>query len=122
MTLREAAARFDALYPNTLDIGFKRKLISDFDGLLYSEVLAHYEGAPQVFSGYGESADPDTVLLVPFPFDDIYIKLLCVENDAVCGDTLRYANSAALFNAAREQYVNYVNRTRRRKNGARIRL
>ncbi len=122
MTLKEAVARFDALYPNALDIGYKRRLISGFDGRVYSEVLVHFEGAPQFFAGYGENADPDTQLLVEFPFDDIYIKLLCAENDAVGGDTLRYANSAALFNAAWEQYVNYINRTRRRKKGARLRL
>ena len=122
MTLREAVDRFDRLYPNPLEIGAKRKILSDFDGRLYSEILVHYEGAPTVFCGYGESTPPDTPLLVEFPYDDLYLKLLCAENDAICGDITRYNNSAALFNAAYGQYIAWVNRTRRRKPGPAVRF
>lgn len=122
MTLREAIDRFDLLYPNPLDFASKRKLLSDFDGRLFSEVLVHYEGSPLIFVGYGEDADPDTELLAGFPFDDIYIKFLSAENDAVCGDVERYNNSAALLNAAYRQYTDFLNRTRRRKPGARVRF
>ena len=121
MTLREAVDRFDRLYPNALPSDEKRKIISDFDGRLYSGVLVHYEGAPTVFSGYTEHTDPDTVLLAGFPYDDIYIRLLCAENEAVNGDTERYNNAAALFNSLYAQYADHINRTRRRKPGARIR-
>ena len=122
MTLREAIDRFDLLYPNPLEIGAKRRILSDFDGRLYSELLVHYEGAPQVFAGYGEATPPDTLLLAEYPYDDIYLKLLCAENDAVCGDIARYNNSAALFNAAYNDYAAHINRTRRRKNIARVRF
>jgi hypothetical protein len=121
MTLREAIERFDRLYPNALEPAAKRGILSEFDGRLYSEVLVHYEGAPTVFSGYTEHTDPDTVLLAAYPYDDVYLRLLCAENDLICGDIERYNNAAALFNAAFDRYTDYINRTRRRKPGARIR-
>ena len=122
MTLKEAIDRFDRLYPNALDYDAKRKMLSDFDGRLFSEVLVHYQGMPLIFIGYGPDADPDTELLAEFPFDDLYIKLLCAENDAVNGDTARYNNDAALFNASYAHYADYVTRTYARKPGARVRL
>ena len=122
MTLREAIDRFDLTYPNPLEIGVKRRILSEFDGRLYSELLVHYEGAPRVFSGYGEHTPPDTPLLAEYPFDDIYLKLLCAENDAVCGDIARYNNAAAAFNAAYNDYAAFINRTRRRKKNSRIRF
>ena len=118
MTLREAIDSFDHICPNALDHAAKRRILSAFDGRLYSGVLVHYEGAPAVFSGYGETTDPDTPLLAEYPYDDLYIRLLCAENDAVNGDIERYNNAAALFNTAYTQYVDHINRTRRslRKN------
>ena len=121
MTLREAIDRFDRVCPNALPYAEKRRILSEFDGRLYSTLLVHYEGAPTVFSGYPEGADPDTELLTGFPFDDIYIRLLRAENEAFNGDIERYNNAAALFNSAYAQYADHINRTRRRKPGARIR-
>ena len=122
MKLREAIDRFDLTYPNPLEIGVKRRILSEFDGRLYSELLVHYEGAPQVFSGYGEDTPPDTPLLVEYPFEDLYLKLLCAENDAVCGDIARYNNAAAAFNAAYNGYAAFINRTRRRKKNGHVRF
>ena len=121
MTLREAIERFDRLYPNALEPAAKRRILSEFDGRLYSGVLAHYEGAPTVFSGYTEQTDPDTALLAAYPYDDVYLRVLCAENDLISGDIDRYNNSAVLFNDAYERYADYINRTRRRKPGARVR-
>lgn len=117
MTLREAIERFDVLYPNILDYSAKRKVISDLDGKIYLEIHSNYENCCSGFGGYTENTPGDTLLIALFPFDDIYIKALCAENDAVTGDINRYNNSAALFNAAWEQYAAYYNRVHSHKNG-----
>ncbi len=122
MTLREAIDRFDLLYPNALPYPAKLKILSDLDGRLYAQVLSGYENAPAAFSGYTEATPADTALLVRFPYDDIYVKALCAENDAVNGDIARYNNAAAMFNAAWEQYANHVTRTCRRKAAPRLRF
>lgn len=115
MTLKEAIERFDLLYPNALDITSKRKIISDLDGRIAIEILSNYEDGGKGFCGYTENTPGDTRLLADFPFDDIYIKALCAENDAVSGDINRYNNSAELFNSAWEQYAAYYNRVHRHK-------
>lgn len=120
MTLKEAIDRFDLLYPNAIPFGEKRAILSAFDGRLYAETLSLYEGAPGAFAGYGPAASPDTALLVGYPYDDIYLKLLAAENDALCGDIDRYNNSSAILNSAYEQYVGYLNRSRRRRAGPRV--
>ncbi len=122
MTLREAIERFDLLYPNSLPLAAKRGMISAFDGRLYAEVLSHYGGAPAAFTGYDETTPPETPLLAEFPYDDIYIKMLCAENDAVCGDVARYNNAAALFNAAYERLAAHVGRSRPRADASAVRL
>ena len=122
MTLDEAIGRFDALYPNAMDYAAKRDALSAFDGRLYAEILQQFQGAPEGFAGYTASTPGSVRLLADFPFDDIYVKYLFAHYAAVSGDTARYNNAAALFNAACEQYVNYLNRTRKRKSGgARLR-
>jgi len=118
MTLKEAIERFDLLYPNALDITEKRRIISELDGRISLEIFSNYEGQETPFGGYSESTPGDTALLAAFPFEDIYIKALCTENDAVSGDISRYNNSAELFNTAWEQYAAYYNRTHRHKKTA----
>ena len=115
MTLREAIERFDLLYPNALDIAAKRKIISDLDGRISLEILGNYEGNDASFKGYTELTPAETPLLAAFPFDEIYIKALCAENDSVSGDINRYNNSAQLFNSSWEQYAAYYNRTHSHK-------
>ncbi|MBQ7637729.1 MAG: hypothetical protein IJS90_02360 [Clostridia bacterium] len=115
MTLREAIERFDLLYPNALDLSAKRNIISALDGRINSEILVNYGEGEADFCGYNETTPGETQLLAQFPFDDIYIKALCVENDAVSGDIDRYNNSAEVFNLSWEQYAAYYNRTRRHR-------
>ncbi len=119
MTLQEAIERFDLLYPNAMPLSAKRDALSAFDGKLFSQVLAQYRDAPERFDGYTETTPGNVRLLAQFPFDDLYIKLLCAEYAAVSGDTARYNNASALFNESYENYVNYLNRTRARKGEAR---
>ena len=111
MTVREAVGRFDLLYPNAMPYAEKLRVLSALDGKLYTELLSRLSGAPAPFAGYTADTPADTALLAPFPYDDIYLKALCAENDAINGDIARYNNAAALFNAAWERLASYLNRT-----------
>lgn len=122
MTLKEAIGRFDLLYPNSLEYSEKRALISRLEGRMFLELFSLYEGSPDVCPRYDEDADPDTPLSVPFPFDDIYIKYLCAENDSINSDVERYGNSARIFNAAYEELSSCLQRTRERKKRTKVRL
>ena len=119
MTLGETLTRFDLLYPNSMELPLKTALISRLEGRLVAEIFSLYEDPP-AFTPYDAALDRDVELLAPFPFDDLYIKYLCAENDLICGDTDRYRNSAAVFNNSYDAFAAYYNRTRRVKKQVRL--
>ena len=121
MTLGQALERFDLLYPNGMELPLKTALVSRLEGRLQAEIFSLYEEAEAPFTGYDAAEDRNTELRAPFPFDDIYIKFLCAENDLICGDTERYRNSAAVFNSAFEAMAAYYNRTRGIRKRTRLR-
>ena len=115
MTLRDAIARFDLLYPNAMPLPVKIERISRLDGRIDRELLQPYGEGDAAFAGYTAEDYETAALKAPFPFDDLYVKFLNAENDLVNGDTVRYANSAAVFNAAYEELAAFVSRTKRRR-------
>ncbi len=121
MTLGETVRRFDLLYPNAMELPLKVALVSRLEGRLNAELLPLYGEADPDFTGYEAAADENRPLLIPFPFDDIYIKFLAAENDLINGDTARYNNSAAVFNAAWDMLAAYYNRTRAPRAAPRLR-
>ena len=111
MKLNEAIKRFDLLYPNAMELPEKIALVSRLEGRINGEVLSLYGLADDTFTGYSAEDYPTTQLKAPFPFDDLYVKFLCAENDLVCGDSVRYANSARVFNDSYADFAAYMNRT-----------
>lgn len=111
MTADTAIERFDTLFPNSLSYSEKLNMLSELDGRIYKEILSRYEDAPQEFFGYAEGVPGSTVLLVHYPYDGLYIKYLAANTDLINGDTARYLNSSAAFNAACEEYAAAQNRT-----------
>ena len=112
MTINEAIARVDALKPNNYDPVEKIKWLSELDGRIKAEVIDTHEGGENfVFRGYNEDTDINTVLLVPFPYDDMYIRYLEMQIDYANGETSKYGNSFVLYNTAYLNFCNYYNRT-----------
>ncbi len=111
MTLKETITRFDLLYPNAMALPAKISLVSRLEGRVNRELLRPYGLGEEGFAGYTAEDYDAAVLMTPFPFDDIYIKYLNAENDLVNGDTVRYANSATVFNAAYAELAAYISRT-----------
>lgn len=112
MTIMDALYRVDELKPNSYTQPEKIKWLSSLDGVIKSEIIDTHEGGENiVFSGYGEDADLSTVLLVPAPYDDIYIKWLEAQIDYTNGEYGKYNNSLVAYNDAYVLYQNYYNRT-----------
>ena len=120
MTIKEAIARFDTLYPNAFSHNEKLAWLSELDGKIFSEIISLYENAPERFFGYYPSMDLNTPLLVPFPDDDIYIKFMCLKTDLINSDIKRFNNSSLLFNSAFASFANQYNRTHTYKQENRI--
>lgn len=111
MTINEAIDALDARKSNTFSRQEKIKWLSRLDGLLQKELVDTHTGGQESFAGYAESTDPQTVLLVPEPWDEIYLHYMQAQIDYLNGDLTRYTNSAALYNACLTDYKNHYNRT-----------
>lgn len=117
MTIDEAVTGFDLLYPNGLSYEQKLEWLSRLDKRIFDDVYSKYEDCiPESFDGYTRFSPACTVLLVRFPHDDIYVKLLAMQYDLLNGDISRYNNSARIFNAAYAELCAAYNRTHRWKN------
>lgn len=113
MNIKTAIARCDRLYPNSTQYEDKLDMLSELDGRIYEEILRGRENAPTEFGGYTLATPGSTVLLAPFPHDDVYVKYLSMETDLLSGDIAGYNNKAIIFNSAYSELTGYISRTRR---------
>jgi hypothetical protein len=112
MTLIEAISRIDTIKPNTYTQPEKIKWLSTLDGVIKAEIIDTHEGAEDVsFSGYPESINLSTKLLVPAPYDDVYLRWLEMQIDYANGEYDKYDNSMTAYNTAYSAFARYYNRT-----------
>lgn len=111
MTIIEAINRIDSLKPNNYTQEDKITWLSTLDGNIKKEIIDTHEGAEGVtFNGYDADTALDTVLLIPAPYDDVYIKWLEAQIDYANGETKRYTNSMIMYNTALSAFTRYYNR------------
>lgn len=85
--------------------------LSSHDGQIWDAVCSQYENAV-VRPSYDEHTDTEaTELLIPDPWDDIYIDYLVMRIDLAHHDIDRYNNGAALYASKRADWANWYNRT-----------
>ena len=112
MTIMEALYRIDEIKPNSYSQSEKIKWLSSLDGVVKSEIIDTHEGGEEVvFTGYNENSDLSTILLVPAPYDDIYLRWLEMQIDYANGEYGKYNNSMTVYNTAYSAYANHYNRT-----------
>ena len=111
MTIIEAINRIDSLKPNSYSPEDKIAWLSIVDGEVKENIINTHEGSDKVtFNGYTENTPLDTVLLVPAPYDDIYIKWLEAQIDYANGETKRFNNSILMYNTAYSAFSRHYNR------------
>ena len=112
MTIMEAINRIDAIKPNSYPQGEKIRWLNAIDGTVKSKIIDTHEGANAVvFHGYTDDTPLGTKLLVPAPYDEMYIFWLESKIDYLNGETGRYNNSISMFNTAYDEFAKYYNRT-----------
>jgi hypothetical protein len=112
MTIIEAINRIDILKPNTYSQQEKVKWLSNLDGIIKGKIIDTHEGAEEVsFDGYTDSTPLTTELLVPSPYDDIYLKWLETWVDYYNGEYARYNNGVQAYNDAYASFEKHYNRT-----------
>lgn len=119
MTIIEAINRIDTIKPNSYTQAEKVRWLSNLDGIIKRKIIDTHEGGEAiVFEGYTESTPLTTELLVPFPYDDIYLKWLETWIDYYNGEYARYNNSVEMYNKAYSEFARHYNRTHMPKSKA----
>jgi hypothetical protein len=127
MNIQECINRVDSVKPNQYSIEDKVRWLSYLDGSIQKEIFDRYEQPPEeketkIIIIYGDSEEtesneeeakeftgysPDRLsdaLLVPFPYDELYVAYLKAKIDDENGETARYNNSASTFNGMLQEF------------------
>ena len=116
MKINDAIAKCDSIYPNTIDNEEKIDLLSRLDGSVKAEIFDKYESNDgEGFSGYAEDTSEDTVLLVPFPFDNIYVSWLVAQIYLLMDEHNKYNDWLLIFNSEWDNYERYYAQTHTQK-------
>lgn len=111
MTIMEALHRIDSIKPNTYRPSEKIKWLSTLDGIVKGEIIDTHEGADFDFNGYTDDTTLTTELLIPAPYDEVYLFYLESKIDYWNGEIGKYNNSISMYNEAYKAYERYYNRT-----------
>ena len=112
MKISEAISTVDALKPNNYTPEDKVGWLSTLDARVKSQIIdAHECGIDIHFYGYDSILDQETELLVPDPYDEMYLRWLEAMIDYHNSDDDRYNNAIILFNNAYEGYKKHYTRT-----------
>ena len=111
MTIIEAINKLDDLKHNTYTQSNKVEWLSRLDAMVKKFILDTHEGEEVTFNGYDDSTDTSTELLVPAPFDEVYLLWMEAQIDYYNGEYEKYNNSIDMFNTSYNSYQNYYNRT-----------
>lgn len=112
MTIFDAINRIDAIKPNSLTQLEKIRALSTLDGIIKDSIIDTHEGSENVvFAEYTQETALTTELLVPAPYDVIYLYWLESTIDYWNGETGKYNNSIELYNTAYSEFERHYNRT-----------
>lgn len=111
MTIREAINRLDALIFNTYTRDDKVQWLSRLDTTVKQQIIDTHEGAKiGYFGGYDENTPDTMMLLVPEPYDEVYLRWMEAQIHYHNGEYDRYNASIIMYNAAFEAFAKYYNR------------
>lgn len=111
MTIIEAIAKINNIKPNSFTQDQKIGWLSTLDGMIKRFVIDTHEGGEDIiFNGY-DADSINTELLVPAPFDGIYMRWLEAQMDYANGEYGKYNNAIITYNTEYEAFANYYNRT-----------
>ena len=113
MTINEAINKFLKARPTAqLSQDMMIEALSRLDRLVKLNIIDTHEGGELVFyEDYNQNTDVDTVLLIPAPYDDIYIDWLDIKNELLVKDYKRYNNACEVYDRKFTEFSAFYNRT-----------
>lgn len=108
MTIMEAINRIDSLQFNTYTQNDKLDWLSRLDWSVKRHIIDLHED-PEIltFSGYNDNTDLNTELLVPPPYDEVYLRWMEAQIHYHNGEYDKYNAAIIMYNTAFESYENY---------------
>lgn len=111
MTILEAINTVDDLKHNAYERGHKIGWLSRLDTMIKKQIIDTHEGGNDVpFTGYGYDTDISTELLVPAPYDEIYLRWMEAQIDFHNGEYDSYNSAIILFNTVYDAYQAFYTR------------
>ena len=111
MKIIEAINKVDSQKPNAYTQIEKLAWLSQLDWSVKEEIIDTHEGADAVsYNGYNEQTPMDTEMLVPSPYDEVYLRWLEARIDYANGEYGKYNNSITMYNHALAAYERFYNR------------
>lgn len=112
MTLIEAIQRTDALKPNSYSQSDKIRWLSTVDSTVKQQIIDRHEGGEnEVFEPYTDDTLLDKELLVPAPFEDIYLYWLSAQIDYWDREMGMYNNNMTMYTTAFGEFERHYRRT-----------
>ena len=112
MRIIEAINRLDSLKLNTYTQNDKVEWLSRLDNMVKQQIIDTHEGAESIsFTGYTADTPLDTILLVPAPYDEIYLRWMEAQIDYHNGEYDKYNNAIIMFNTTFTAYQSHYNST-----------
>ena len=112
MTIQAMIDRVDTLKPNMFPPHRKIAWLSDLDGKIWQEIVQEHEWMPSGirYEGYDQDTSPDTELLAPDAYADVYEHYLMAMMDNANRETGEYMKHMMMFNASWQTLCDYWNR------------
>ena len=107
MTIKTCMNLVEAMKPGGVDRGVKLRFLGEIEGKVRVELLGE---EPCEELNFDLETPVDRELCAPHPYDQLYPLYVMAMMDYVSGDIARYANGAALFNAAYQGYGKWLKR------------
>lgn len=116
MQLIEAIQKVKDLKNNTYDQAYMIEWLSRLDSMVKRLIIDTHEGGEDItFTGYNDQTDPGTELLVPEPYDEMYLRYLEAQIDFHNREYASYNNAMVAFDAVWNNYLNDYRRAHRPK-------
>ena len=110
MTLGEAITRTQEIKPSQYGPESMALWLYQLDETIYKEVVLNHEDASEPVEPYDPEADRETTLLVPPPYDGIYMSWLAAKIDFHNAEYGRYNNDMIMYNTQYNSFVDWYNR------------
>ena len=114
MNIQEALDMVDRMKPNMMDEQIKIRFLSELDGKIHEEIVLKHVFKPSEAKRpkYDTDTDPGTELIIPAPYDMLYVYYLMMQIDLMNQEMDKYNNDAALFDKYYGDAADWWNRRR----------